>query len=130
MKRQTFFAPMIYLKTLAPAIEFYKNAFGASVMRQWHNDDGSVHVAEMEIDGALFHLHEEVARIDELSPGTLQGTTISVGLFVDDVDAMMAKAIAAGGKELDRVKDYDYGYRQGSLEDPFGHHWLLEKSIA
>ena len=130
MKRQTFFAPMIYLKTLAPAIEFYKNAFGASVMRQWHNDDGSVHVAEMEIDGALFHLHEEVARIDELSPGTLQGTTISIGLFVDDVDAMMAKAIAAGGKELDRVKDYDYGYRQGSLEDPFGHHWLLEKSIA
>ena len=130
MKRQTFFAPMIYLKTLAPAIEFYKNAFGASVMRQWHNDDGSVHVAEMEIDGALFQLHEEVARIDELSPGTLQGTTISVGLFVDDVDAMMAKAIAAGGKELDRVKDYDYGYRQGSLEDPFGHHWLLEKSIA
>lgn len=130
MKRQTFFAPMIYLKTLAPAIEFYKNAFGASVMRQWHNDDGSVHVAEMEIDGALFHLHEEVARIDELSPGTLQGTTISVGLFVDDVDAMMAKAIAAGGKELDPVMDYDYEYRQGSLEDPFGHHWLLEKSIA
>ena len=130
MKRQTFFAPMIYLKTLAPAIEFYKNAFGASVMRQWHNDDGSVHVAEMEIDGALFQLHEEVARIDELSPGTLQGTTISVGLFVDDVDAMMAKAIAAGGKELDPVMDYDYEYRQGSLEDPFGHHWLLEKSIA
>ena len=130
MKRQTFFAPMIYLKTLAPAIEFYKNAFGASVMRQWHNDDGSVHVAEMEIDGALFHLHEEVARIDELSPGTLQGTTISIGLFVDDVDAMMAKAIAAGGKELDPVMDYDYEYRQGSLEDPFGHHWLLEKSIA
>lgn len=130
MKRQTFFAPMIYLKTLAPAIEFYKNAFGASVMRQWHNDDGSVHVAEMEIDGALFQLHEEVARIDELSPGTLQGTTISVGLFVDDVDAMMAKAIAAGGEELDPVMDYDYEYRQGSLEDPFGHHWLLEKSIA
>ena len=130
MKRQTFFAPMIYLKTLAPAIEFYKNAFGAFVLHQRHNDDGSVHVAEMEIDGALFYLHEEVARIDELSPGTLQGTTIAIGLFVEDVHAMTARAIAAGGKELDPVRDYDYGYRQASVEDPFGHHWLLEQKIV
>lgn len=130
MNRQTFFAPMIYLKTVAPAIEFYKKAFGASVLRQWNNDDGSVHVAEMEIDGALFHLHEEVARIDELSPATLQGTTIAIGLFVDDVHAKMENAIAAGGKELEPVKDYDYNYRQGTFEDPFGHHWLLEKKIA
>lgn len=130
MSHQTFFAPMIYLKTVAPGIEFYKKAFGASVLRQWNNDDGTVHVAEMEIDGALFHLHEEVTRIDELSPATLQGTTIAIGLFVDDVHAMMANAIAAGGKELDPVKDYDYEYRQGTLEDPFGHHWLLEKKIG
>jgi PhnB protein len=130
MTHQTFFAPMIYLKTLSPAIEFYKKGFGATVLRQWDNDDGSVHVAEMEIDGALFHLHEEVSRMDELSPVTLQGTTIAIGLFVEDVHAMMAKAIAAGAKELDPVKDYDYQYRQGSVEDPFGHHWLLEKKIA
>jgi len=126
----TFFAPMIYLKTVAPAIEFYKKAFGAVVLRQWNNDDGSVHVAEMEIDGALFHLHEEITRNTELSPGTLQGTTIAIGLFVDDVHGLMAKAIAAGGKELDPVRDYDYEYRQGCVEDPFGHHWLLEKKIG
>ena len=46
----TSFAPMIYLKEVAPAIEFYKNAFDAVVLRQWNNDDGSVHVAEMAID--------------------------------------------------------------------------------
>jgi PhnB protein len=130
MNHRAFFAPMIYLKKVAPAIDFYKKAFDARVLRQWNNDDGTVHVAEMEIDGALFHLHEEVTRIDELSPGTLQGTTIAIGLFVDDVHAMIAKAIAAGAKELDPVKDYDYEYRQGSVEDPFGHHWLLEKKIG
>ena len=126
----TFFAPMIYLKQVAPAIEFYKKAFDAIVLRQWNNDDGSVHVAEMSIDGALFHLHEEVIRNNELSPGALKGTCIAIGLFVNDVHALMAKAVAAGGIELDPVRDYDYEYRQGCVADPFGHHWLLEKKIG
>lgn len=56
----TFFAPMIYLKQVAPAIVFYKNAFGAIVLRQWNNEDGSVHVAEMSINGALFHMLKKV----------------------------------------------------------------------
>jgi len=129
-ENSTFFAPMIYLKTVAPAIEFYKKAFDAIVLRQWNNDDGSVHVAEMSIDGALFHLHEEVTRINELSPGSLKGTCIAIGLFVDDPHAVMAKAMAAGGIELDPVRDYDYEYRQGCVADPFGHHWLLEKKIG
>ena len=121
---------MIYLKKLAPAIEFYKKAFDAIVLRQWDNEDGSVHVAEMSIDGALFHLHEESTRNNSLSPETLKGTSIDIGLFVEDVHALMAKAVAAGGTELDPVRDYDYEYRQGCVADPFGHHWLLEKKIS
>jgi len=126
----TFFAPMLYLKQVAPAIEFYKKAFDAVVLRQWNNDDGSVHVAEMAIDGAMFHLHEEMKRNDELSPATLKGTPVAIRLFIDDVHAMMEKAIAAGGTELNPVRDYDYEYRQGCVADPFGHHWLLEKKIG
>ena len=129
-RNSTFFAPMIYLKKLTPAMEFYKKAFGAIVLQQWNNDDGSVHVAEMSIDGALFHLHEEITRNNELSPETLNGTCIAIGLFVDDVHGMIAKAIAAGGKELDPVRDFDYEYRQGCVADPFGHHWLLEKKVG
>lgn len=125
-----FFAPMIYLKIVAPAIEFYEKAFDAVVLRQWHNDDGSVHVAEMSIGGALFHLHEEVTRNNEFSPGNLNGTTIAIGLFVNDPHTVMAKAVAAEGMELDPVRDYDYEYRQGCVKDPFGHHWLLEKKIG
>ena len=129
-KPAPFFAPMIYLKTVAPAIEFYKKAFDALAFRQWNNDDGTVHVAEMSIGGALFHLHEETPRNNEFSPGKLNGTTIAIGLFVNDPHAVMAQAVAAGGKELDPVRDYDYEYRQGCVEDPFGHHWLLEKKIG
>jgi len=126
----TFFAPMIYQKQVAPAIEFYKNAFDALVLRQWNNDDGSVHVAEMSINGALFHMHEEVTRNNELSPETLKGTSIAIGLFVDDPHKVMAKAVAAGGTELDPVQDYDYDYRQGTFADPFGHHWVVQKKIG
>jgi PhnB protein len=125
-----FFAPMLYLKQVAPAIEYYKKAFDAVLLRQWNNDDGSVHVAEMAIDGAMFHLHEETKRINGFSPETLKATAVAIGLFVNDVHGMMAKAIAAGGKELDPVRDYDYNYRQGTLADPFGHHWQLEKKIG
>jgi PhnB protein len=126
----TFFAPMLYLNKVAPAIEFYKKAFDAIELHRWSNDDGSVHVAEMSINGALFHMHEEVLRCSELSPETLKGTCVVIGLFVSDPHAVMAKAIAAGGTEIDPVKDYDYEYRQGRVADPFGHHWLVEKKIG
>ena len=108
----TFFAPMIYLRTVAPAIEFYKKAFDAIEFRRWTNDDGSVHVAELTIDGSLFHLHEEVSRNSELSPETLKGTSIAIGLFVNNPHTVMARAVAAGGTELDPITDYDYQYRQ------------------
>ncbi len=125
----TFFAPMLYLINVAEAIEFYKKAFDAVELRRWSNDDGSVHVAEMSIDGALFHLHEEVSRDGNLSPGTLKNTTAVVGLFTDDPDSMAAKAIEAGAKELSAIQDYDYGYRRANISDPFGHHWQIGKKI-
>ena len=110
-------------------MEFYQKAFDAKELRRWSNDDGSVHVAEMKIEGALFHLHEESSRNAELSPQTLGGTSVILGLFVDDPDTMMANALTAGATELSPIQDYDYGYRQGNIRDPFGHHWTIEKSI-
>ena len=77
----------------------------------------------------MFHLHEEVSRIIEMSPVTLKGTTFAIGLFVNDPHSVMAKALAAGGTVLDPVKDYDYQCRQGCLADPFGDHWLIEKKL-
>jgi PhnB protein len=124
-----FFAPQLFVKDVAAAIEFYKKAFDAIELRRWSNEDGSVHVAELSLQDNLFHLHEEVQRASELSPHTAKGTTVVIGWFVNDPAAVMLKAVAAGGKEVHPVKDYEYGYRQGSLTDPFGHHWLLEKKL-
>jgi PhnB protein len=116
------FAPILYLDDVANAIEFYKKAFGAKELRRWSNDDGSVHVAEMMIKGALFHLHEEVSRDANLSPKTRGGTSVILGLFVADPDDLVSKAITAGATEIYPIQDYDYGYRQGDIRDPFSHY--------
>lgn len=122
-----FFAPELYIDDVAAAIEFYKKAFGANELRRWSNDDGSVHVAEMAVAGRLFHIHEPVYRVNELSPVTLKGTTVVIGLFLNDPDTMMAQAVAAGATAVSSMTDYEYGYRQGSITDPFGHHWQIQK---
>jgi PhnB protein len=125
----TFFAPHLTLRNVLAGVEFYKAAFGAIELRRWSNPDGSVHVAEMAIDGALFHLHEEMPASGESSPETLKGTTSSIGLFVKDPAATVRRAVAAGGREANPVRDYDYGYRQGTVVDPAGHYWLIQKKI-
>lgn len=126
---KTTFAPVLYMKDVADAIIFYIKAFNAKEIRRWSNDDGSVHVAEMMIDGAMFHLHEEVLRDSKLSPHTLGGNSVVLGLFVIDPDAVIKKALEAGAKETGTLQDYDYGYRQGSFTDPFGHYWTVQKAI-
>jgi len=123
----TQIVPMLYLKELSTAIAFYKEAFGASERWRIDNADGSTHVAELLIANAVFRLHEEVVRDSALSPSTLNGTTIVLGLLVDNPDEFAASAIAAGAREKSPVQNHEYGYRQGSITDPFGQQWSIER---
>jgi PhnB protein len=110
-------------------IVIYAKAFGAIELRRFANDDGSIHVAELSVDGAVFHLHEESLKSGSFDPGKYNGTTVTIGLFVPDVDAFMNRAKAAGAVEISAAQDYEYGYRQGQIRDPFGHHWLIQMNI-
>jgi PhnB protein len=125
----TFFAPHLFITDVAAAIDFYKKAFNATESQRWVNDDGTVHVAELYIENAIFHIHEDIPKSGELSPLTLKNTTVSIGMFVDNPHKVVAQAVQAGALEAIPVKDYDYGYQQGTIIDPFGHHWLIEKRI-
>ena len=129
MKQKTTFVPQLIIGHDVTDISFYTNAFGAKELQLWSNDDGSIHVAELEIDGAMFHLHEEIERNNNISPVKATGTAVIIGLMVDDVHAVFDRAVAAGGKVISPVTDYDYNYRQGDVLDPFGHHWLIEKIL-
>lgn len=125
----TFFAPQLFIRSGVTDIDFYKNAFGAVELQKWMNDDGSYHVAELSIDGALFHIHEEKESGGHFSPEKINGITTLIGLFVSDVEAVMDRAVRAGATVISPAQKFDYGYHQGVVRDPFGHHWMIEKKI-
>ena len=129
MKTKTAFAPLLKIENGITDVSFYKNAFGAVEHFCFTNDDGSIHVAEFNIDGAIFHVHEETSTSKGLSPCKLGAVTATIGLFTDDVQEVYNRALAAGAIPITPVTDYDYGYRQGDLEDPFGHVWTIQKKI-
>ncbi|MBN8785944.1 MAG: VOC family protein [Terrimonas sp.] len=122
------FAPELHIPNGTINIDFYIR-LGATEHFCFRNDDGSIHVAELEIGGAIFHIHEIMPRLNALEPISAKGVTAVIGLFVPDVDAVMQKAIQAGATEISPAQDYDYGYRQGMFKDPFGHYWQVQKKI-
>lgn len=124
--RPTYFAPELHIPNGTFSIDFYTK-FGALEHFCFRNDDGSIHVAELEINGAIFHLHEIVRHFEALEPISAKGVTSVIGLFVPDVDELMQKAIQAGATEISPATDYEYGYRQGMFKDPFGHYWQIQK---
>ncbi len=109
-------------------VSFYTQAFGAVELRRFSNDDGSIHVVEFDLDGSIFHLHEQW-ETKLVSPAKAGASTVSVNIFVDDVDAVVTQAVAAGAKVTSPVQDFDYGYRQGDIIDVFGHCWQIQKKI-
>jgi PhnB protein len=126
---KTFFAPELFIRSGVKNIEFYTEAFGAVELRRFTNDDGTIHVAELSINGAIFHLHEETTHKRLLSPDNLNGNCAMIGLFVPNVDVVVNRAIRAGAIEISPAQDYDYGYRQAQFRDPFGHCWMIEMKI-
>jgi len=131
MKNQpkTTFVPILAIPRGTVNIDFYKNAFGAIEYERWNNDDGSAHVVELAIDDTQFRLHEENLTKWTFSPTACNGVTAIIGLLVDDVDRVMARALNAGARKIASAMNYDYGYRKGEIADPFGHRWLIEAAI-
>lgn len=122
----TFFAPELHIPKGTKEIDFY-HRLGAIENFCFRNEDGSIHVAELVIDNAIFHVHEVMR--NALEPNSAGGVTAVIGLFVPDVEAMMQKAIAAGATLINPTTDHEYGYRQGMFRDPFGHYWQVQKKI-
>jgi PhnB protein len=93
--------------------------------------DGSIAQAKTEIGGSKIMLGEENVQWGNSSPLTLGGSPVCLCLYVEDVDAVFAKALQEGATvtgEME-VKDQFYGDRAGSLTDPFGHKWSIMTHI-
>jgi PhnB protein len=121
--------PMLTVENAIAAIGFYRDAFGAVEHARFTAPSGHV-VAELAIDGLRFFVVDENPDAFNLSPRSLEGTTVRLNLIVDDPDAAAARAIDAGATEIFPVADQPYGLRQGRLADPDGHHWLIGTPLS
>lgn len=128
MEKNVAFAPVLYIQNGIKDISFYEKAFGAAEQMRFSNEDETLHVAELSLNGTVFYIHE-VSQPYWSDPAVQNATSVCIGLFVPDVDAVMDKAIQAGAVEVSPARDYEYGYRQGTVKDPFGHYWQIQKRI-
>jgi PhnB protein len=117
--------PYLIIKDAARAIDFYKQAFGATELMRFADPSGKVGHAEIKIGNSVIMLAEEHSEMGYRSPQTLGGTPVSILLYVEDVDARFRQAVAAGAKAMQPVQDQFYGDRSGTLVDPFGHVWTI-----
>jgi PhnB protein len=107
----------------AKALDFYKHVFGASEKMRMPSPGGKVGHAEILIGDSMIMLADEHPEMGARGPRAFGGTPVSVMVYVEDVDATVKAALAAGAKLLQPVEDKFYGDRSGTIEDPFGHHW-------
>ncbi|MCO6354142.1 VOC family protein [Pseudoalteromonas shioyasakiensis] len=117
--------PYLIIDGATKAIEFYKQAFHAELVMQMPMPDGGVAHGEIKIADSHIMLSDNCPDVQFKSPQQLGGTPVSIMLYVEDVDAVFAKALSLGAKELRPVHDQFYGDRSGTLEDPFGHIWTI-----
>jgi PhnB protein len=121
--------PVLTVVNAHAAISFYKNAFGALEVVRNTYPNGQI-VAEMAVGDARFRVADEAPEAGNLSPQTLNGTTVRINLLVDDPDGFVARAVENGAVEVAPVADQSYGLRQGRIVDPFGHHWLIGRPLG
>ncbi len=117
--------PYLVCAGAAAALEFYTRAFGAVETLRLQAPDGRLIHAACRIGDSMLMLNDEFPEMGALGPKARQGTPVTLHLFVPDVDAAFARAVAAGATVVVPVQDMFWGDRYGLIEDPFGHRWSL-----
>lgn len=123
--------PYLVIKDAARAIEYYKKVFGATEVFRMNGPDGKVGHAEIQIGNSRIMLSDENPAMGEghASAATVGGSPVSLYVYLPDVDRVVERATAEGGKVLKPVENQFYGDRNGFLRDPFGHLWGIATHV-
>ena len=121
--------PYLIVTNAAAVIGFYQQVFGARLRMRLDGPGGRIGHAELEIGDSLIMLADEHPEIGALAPLTIGGTPVGLHVYVEDVDAVAAKAVSAGAALKRPVENQFYGDRLGSIVDPFGHLWHISTRI-
>ena len=117
--------PYLIFSGASDAIAFYKKALGTEEVMRLADPSGRVHHAEISIGDSRIMLADEHPELQALSPKTVGGSPVSIHLYVEDIDAAVERAVAAGARLVRPVDDQFYGDRTGGIEDPFGYRWFI-----
>jgi uncharacterized glyoxalase superfamily protein PhnB len=121
--------PHLVCAGAAGAIEFYKRAFQAVEMLRLPSPDGKIMHACIRIGDSNVMLADESPKCGALGPKSLNGSPVTIHLAVEDVDAVVERAVAAGATVIVPVQDMFWGDRYGVLQDPFGHNWSVATRV-
>ena len=121
--------PYLSIKAAADAIEFYKKAFDATESMRLAQPDGRIGHAELQLGDSRVMLADEFPEMDFRSPQSMGGSPVHIHLYVESVDTVVSRAVAAGAKVLRPVQDQFYGDRSGTVADPYGHVWHVATHI-
>ncbi|MFD7256402.1 VOC family protein [Streptomyces sp. NPDC059874] len=121
--------PYLCIDGASAAIEFYVTVLGARERMRMAAPDGRIGHAELELGNSVIMLADEYPGMGFRSPKAMGGTPVTLHVYVEDVDAVFAKALTKGATEVSAVKDEFYGDRTGQFEDPFGHRWNVATHI-
>ena len=121
--------PYLIIDGAARALEFYKQAFGATELMRMPGPNGQVMHAEIRIGDSPIMLADEAPEMGYRGPQAYGGTSVSLMLYVENVDAAFERAVAAGAKVLRPLQNQFYGDRSGTVSDPFGHVWTLASHV-
>ena len=121
--------PYLFVKSAASAIDFYKTVFGATEIVRMAGPNGRIMHAELKIGDSIVMLGDENPQTGVMSPQTIGGFSVGLHVYVENVDAVIQKALENGAKTLRPVKNQFYGDRSGSILDPFGHMWSVATHI-
>lgn len=121
--------PYLSIDGATAAIDFYTTVFGAKERLRMAAPDGKIGHAELELGDSLVMLADSFPDMGNVAPGALGGSPVTITLYVEDVDAVVAKAVSAGAMITREVADQFYGDRAGQITDPFGHKWSVMTHI-
>ncbi|WP_439680984.1 VOC family protein [Embleya sp. MST-111070] len=121
--------PYLCVDGAAAAIDFYVSVLGATERMRMAAPGGRIGHAELQLGTSIVMLADEFPDMGFRSPKAVGGTPVTLHVYVEDVDAVFADALAKGARELRAVKDEFYGDRTGQFEDPFGHRWSVASHV-
>jgi PhnB protein len=121
--------PHLVCADASSAIDFYKKAFGATELARMPGPNGKLMHGAVRIGDSVLMLVDEMPEWGSLGPKALKGSPVTIHMYVEDADAALARAVAAGAKVTMPLADMFWGDRYGQIEDPFGHRWSIATHI-